>query len=1241
MIQIGLSLRQERQQSVSYCRLLILSLLILSTQNVQVIAAVSGERMSGVPRSNNSAQNDEALPLLEMGKPLERELSGGQSHSYQVSMTAGQSLHLIVEQYDMGLNVALFTPDDKKIIEVGTSNEMRGPEPLWFIADAAGVYRIEVYPQQKEAKAGRYRVKLEELRAATEGERNQVKAQAAFAEGTQLSSKGAAESTLAIEKFEESLRLWRLAGNRSMEAKTLYYIGETYTKVSEFQKAIAYLNQALSLSRTLGERQREAAALYEIGWAYHLMSELEKALDFCNQALALWRASGDKFGEARALNGLGVVYRLKGENQKALDFHIQALALRRALGQKLGEAASLNNLGAIYRRLGDTKKALGFYNEALTLLRALGRKRDEAAVLHNIGVIYEGMGETQKALDSFNQALLNWRALGDRPSEATTLDGLAVIHIQMGEARKALEFHNQALALKRALGNKRNEAITLYNIGVTYQGMGELEKSLDGFNQALPIMHAFGDKVGESHVLDGLGGTYKEMGELEKALGFYNQSLVISRTSGNKRNEAATLSNIGWIYQAREESEKALEFFNQALSLRRTVGDRRGEAETLEGIGAAYQVRGESEKALEFFNQSLSLALAVGDKWLESTVLYRIAQVERHQGKLDEARGRIESALASTESLRNNIGGEGLRTSYLASVYDHYEFYIALLMSLHQLRPAQGYDALALQASERARARSLRELLSDSGSDIQQGIAPLLLEKERLLHQQLNAKTEKQMRLSSDKSNEQQAATLKKEIDELLGQLQEIKAQIRVTSPRYATLTQPEPLKLQELQKSILEPDMLLLEYALGDEKSYLWAVTQTTIKSFELPRRSEVEDKARQVYELLTARNAHKRFETVEERQRRVARADAEYVTASAELSQMILGPTAADLQGKRLLVVSDGALQYIPFAALPIPQTISRPSSERVKRESLSPPTAPTSSQSLAGFVPLVTEHEIVNLPSALSLVVLRRELAGRKPAAKTLAVLADPVFEKDDIRVKAGKNVNNLIAYSNDSTESQRGTPPLLEAEIMRSVREIGNTDGALKIRRLPFTRREAKEISALIPASERKEALDFAASIETATSAELGQYRYIHFATHGLINSSHPELSGIVLSLVNEQGEAQDGFLRAYKIYNLKLPAELVVLSGCRTGLGKEIKGEGIVGLTRGFMYAGAARVLVSLWDVSDKASAELMGQLYKELLGRKRLRTSAALRSAQLKLSKNKHWQAPYYWAAFVLQGEPK
>jgi CHAT domain-containing protein len=330
-----------------------------------------------------------------------------------------------------------------------------------------------------------------------------------------------------------------------------------------------------------------------------------------------------------------------------------------------------------------------------------------------------------------------------------------------------------------------------------------------------------------------------------------------------------------------------------------------------------------------------------------------------------------------------------------------------------------------------------------------------------------------------------------------------------------------------------------------------------------------------------------------------------------------------ASLLGKKRLLIVSEGALQYVPFAALPLPRgpwsVVRGPWSKNKHSDG----------QRTTDNEPLVVRHEIVSLPSASALAVLRRELAGRQPATKSVAVLADPVFESDDPRVR-------LETGEHAPTSNLQFLPPDLE----RALKESGMADDKLSIPRLPFTRQEAEGIIAHVPRGSGLKALDFEACRATVTSAQLGQYRIVHFATHGLLNSQHPELSGIVLSLVDEHGQPQDGFLRAHEIYNLDLSADLVVLSGCKTGLGKEIKGEGLVGLTRGFMYAGAARVLVSLWDVHDAATAELMERFYRGMLVEKR-KPAAALRAAQAAMWKEGRWTAPYYWAGFQLQGEWK
>lgn len=416
----------------------------------------------------------------------------------------------------------------------------------------------------------------------------------------------------------------------------------------------------------------------------------------------------------------------------------------------------------------------------------------------------------------------------------------------------------------------------------------------------------------------------------------------------------------------------------------------------------------------------------------------------------------------------------------------------------------------------------------------------------------LNQKAENQIKLLSGKHAPDQAAAMAKEVEEVSKDYEQVLSEITASDPRYAALTQSPPRSLSAIQSEILDPDTLLLEYSLGRERSYLWAVTSTDITAYELPGRDEIESQARTIYGLLTSRNRFVKFEKHDERRVRIAKADEEYFRAAPRLSQLLLGPLAAKLKGKRLLIVSDGALQYLPFAALPAPVLSPANEGEATTRGT---------------YRPLIADHEVTSLPSASILSALRREVKDRKPAPKTLAVMADPVFNRTDERMAAIQRLQHATESGSKPEKPLRSTAGL-ESELVRAVRDVG-TENGLEIARLPFTRQEADAILALVPKADQFAAIGFDANRATASNPKLSQYRIVHFATHGLLNTTHPGLSGLILSLVDRQGNDQDGFLPTHEIFNLNLPADLIVLSGCRTGLGKEIKGEGLLGLTRGF------------------------------------------------------------------------
>ncbi|MCI0621022.1 MAG: CHAT domain-containing tetratricopeptide repeat protein [Acidobacteria bacterium] len=879
------------------------------------------------------------------------------------------------------------------------------------------------------------------------------------------------------------------------------------------------------------------------------------------------------------------------------------------------------------RTADSLRAALPRFEESLSLWTTLEDRQGKADAFWYLADTYIAIQEPRKALDVLDKLLALRRALADVRGEAIALQHIASNYRVLSEYQKALEYQTRALHLARTIENYEELGSFLDHMGSIYFRLGEHRRALEYFEQALPIHRAHGFRDLEAIRLWQIGTVHQSVGERQQALSYFEKALAITRTLPMPRQQANILSSMGAVYNSQGDPHRAIEHFQQSIGLSRKSGFRYAEATTLSSLGDAYVSLGETEKALDVLGQALAIQRAIRDREFEAVTLAGLARAESGRGNLTMARQHLETALEIVESLRSNVTQEGLRAAYLGSKEVPYKLYVDLLMRLHAERPSATEDAAALEASERWRARSLLEILTEARADIRSGVDADLLQRERRLQDLINTRAERQVQLLSAKRT-QEAEVVGKELDTLVTEYRQVQGEIRASSPRYAAVTQPRPLSVREIQREVLDRDSLLLEYSLGAERSYVWAVTTDGLTSHVLPKRAEIEALVRRLYDLLTARNLRPVGETLERRAARLNQAEAEYWKVADGLSQMLLGPVATELGTKRLIIVSDGALQYVPFSALPAPQTVASTQDEK-QNLSAQQPAATRVSQGANAYRPLIVDHEIVALPSASVLHVLRRELGGRPPAPKSVAVLADPVFSRDDPRLQRNRRGP---AKQTDPQQSQ--VEDHSSSEVERSAKESGVT----VFRRLRFSRQEAEAVTALARANDALKATDFAASRATATGPQLSGYRIVHFATHGLLNNHNPELSGIVLSLVDQAGQPQDGFLRLHDVYNLRLGAELVVLSACQTALGREVKGEGLIGLTRGFMYAGAPRVLASLWNVDDRATAELMKQLYVGVL-RQGEPPAAALRAAQVAMWNSRLWQSPYYWAAFVMQGE--
>jgi CHAT domain-containing protein/tetratricopeptide (TPR) repeat protein len=901
------------------------------------------------------------------------------------------------------------------------------------------------------------------------------------------------------------------------------------------------------------------------------------------KALGIWSGLGETAREADTLFQLGILRTSLGQADQASPLLQRAVELYGQAGDGAAEAKALNQTGLLRERVGDSDRALADYQKALDLARRAGARQPLVNALTNTSRLLKWRSRQREALNDLQEALRLSEGLICDGCRGGILIGLGSAYDNLGDTQKAVSHYKEALKVKEL--PRPDQAAALNNLGLDALLLGDPEKALDSFQRAAAIEP-------DPRVFVNQGIALERLGRPGEAFAQYTRAHTLARQARDLRAQISTLNVLGNFALKTGRKDEALAFWRELQALAK--GHAEHEAIALFTRGLAHRESGDLAAARGDLLRSLRLSHDRGDRGWESICGLELAQAERKSGRFREALAHLEAAIDIVESQRNQISNPNLRATYLGSRQQFYELSIALLMDLHRREPAAGWDVRALRASERARARGLLDLLAEIRTDLRKGIDPKLLEKEAELRAEINARDLRRQELSHQGASAEELARVDQGLEEALSDLDEAETELRTSSPAYASLTRPQPLDAAAIQSQVLTAGedkdgegALLLEYSLGEEKSYLWAVSPTMVRSFELPGRRDIEALALDAYDKMTQEDADP------------AAAD----QAALAISRAVLGPVERWLTGGTLLVVSDGMLQYIPFAALPLPSSPG----ERV-----------------------INRQRVVSLPSASTLAVLRDELRDRPHPPKTLAILAHPVFRQDDSRIARSRRSHPQAVASS----SHRGLPPRGPGA------KAGGRADTWILEELPWSEDEAKAIAGMVPDPHQKLiALGFDASVDTVRQARLGDYRYVHFATHGFLDNMRPQMSSLALSRFDREGRALEIHdLRLQDIYNLQLNADLVVLSACQTALGKEIRGEGLMGLTRGFMYAGSARVLASLWSVEDRATSKLMEKFYRHLLG-ERLTPAEALRRAQLDLAGNRRWSRPYFWAGFSLQGE--
>jgi CHAT domain-containing protein/Tfp pilus assembly protein PilF len=976
------------------------------------------------------------------------------------------------------------------------------------------------------------------------------------------------------------------AGERAMslgaDFHARHYFGEQDTRA----KALAKFQVAGREFTTSNNHRRQADAIFEEAATHYDLGNNKTAYDRFRHAEEIWRSLGDERGVASTENLRGLISWLFADDVD-VDSSVSAIVLfesaaerRKRLGDAFFYAQAINNLGLVYRDLGDARRALRSFEEALTVwqrgtdLRVLDPDEAEFSSGHaspwlqhaviamtNLGWAYEGAAKIGQAERSYRQALKYSEHLGRGRMAAEIQNNLGSLMYRTGNLQAALDYLLAALAYFRSEARDETWAATVYNnLGLVYAVTGDSERAKLAFGQALRIRTPERDPIGRVDTLRNLALVHVEQNKIPEALALLEQAAAILEPGPVTRIERASLHDVtGRVLLADGQVSEAILQHSRAIKLFAGTSSLLSEIKTRTNLAFAYHSAGQDVPAFEELEVALELAEQVESLPEMFRIQSCLAQIHADRREYGLALTNAKAALAISDTLRKQLTHPVLLREYAAVQRDVYDVVISSNVAL-------GDFQAGWIAADESRARRFTELLRYSGTRLGSLDATERARYE-VLHQNIAALAEQRSEYLAinyaDLADQVRAelAPLVDELDELLARTPEI------------TSTGVGPINLQNIQ-DLLGDDDVLLEYHLGASGSGVWRIRADGFEFFKLPDTAVVEGAARNVRQSI----------------RPLTRIDREELD---RLSAMLLG-AAIDSQdhAARIIVIPDGFLDMVPFAALLDPGTNYNE--------------------------PLIVSRDVTYLPSAGSLLELR---ARERNVGAGLAVLADPVFEFDDTRIRS----------PDDPKAALRQT-------TLGSNRDPVEIGAHTRYPRLPASRDESRAILNAAGDIEVFVALDTDANRELVTSGRLNDFKILHFATHGRLDVEEPALSALVLSGVSDDGRQIQRFLRTQDIVALDLKADLVVLSGCDTGTGKAVRGEGLISLSRAFFYAGAEQVISSLWQVPDRSTATLMNHFYRELLQNGKT-PATALRLAQLAVRTDRRWSEPYYWAAFFLNGD--
>jgi CHAT domain-containing protein/Flp pilus assembly protein TadD len=1004
--------------------------------------------------------------------------------------------------------------------------------------------------------------------------------------------------------WDECYRAYRtaIADAQDPFAKSLLWqeVGELYQKHNEFGNAREAYLKARVIRENLSSQETLilAAVLEDLGDLTSDQGDLGQAEDLLQRSLRICQtlAPGGLL-MAEILNYLGGVARQRGQLDKAADLYQRSLSSFQELAPNgIGAAITISNLGALFADRGDFDKATEFLERSLAIKRVVEPgSLSVAATLHSLAAIAATRGDFRKAEVLFERALEieNSFAPGSL-TVAHTLSELGEVAKARGDLDLAMDYQERSLDIRQSLApDSLDMASSLGRIGSIAETRGEFQRARDFQERAFSLRkHLAPDSLDLALGLNNLANLAYRRGDLDLSIRLYQQSIEkLQRMEPDSIDVAGVLNNLGFIVMRAGKLVEAEQLLRQASGIgsRRDPGGK-SVATSFGNLGDVALLRGDASQAVSCYQSALKIwrERVPGTTTLAKSLhdLGKAYRLQPHSLGITDE--LFQQALDALEQQFTRLGGS--QSSKVNFRSDHKNFYRDALDVQLEL----GKTAAAFQTLERSRARSFLEQLAERDTIFTTDISEDLDRERHRLAFRVD-RVQRQLGALHSRDDAKRVEALRDELRRLQDEAGELEAKIRRTSPKLAALQYPKPLDLEAV-RAALDPGTLLLSYSVGEKKLLLFSLSQEQpLRVDTLPlTEEELREGVRQFLSdigtgSLSSPARRQSFEAL-----------------ARKLDSILIEPVADRIgTAKRLLILPDGPLHLLPWGAL-IREALA--STERHGRRW----------QYLAEWKPFST------VLSATLFAELKKDRPrpDQNALARGVALFGDPILPQLAART-------HLV----DSPDVR-----------VRSAAQRG-----FEFEPIPFSRSEVGNISALLP--EATVYLGREATEEHAKSLPRNT-RIVHFATHATLDERFPLNSAVVLSIPEKFEEGKDnGLLQAWEIFEkVRFDADLVVLSACESGLGKEMGGEGLIGLTRAFQYAGARSVLASLWKISDRTTAELMARFYRHW--QSGLPKDEALRAAQMELLQGPirvkdgagkeveiDASSPYSWAAFQINGD--